>query len=691
MEIEAHGQYSHGDSGDSAGPFGSIMREYAVYTLSPEGDVVSWNVGAEEITGYSAAEVVGRNISMFYTPEQVADGRPAKLLREAAESGTCTDEGWRVRKDGNRFWAHMVTTALRAADGTLRGYARVTRDDTERHTELERSLRQFQDLFGLTPVAIGLFDGYGAVLDANSAMCELFGYRPADVVGIHAVDLVHPDDPARPEVAGAFRSGRAPEPRDVQEWSMIRADGEPLQCELRVTRSTRADGRPFWLVVFQDVTERHRVAEQWRYWATHDDITGLPNRVAVTDRFASADLDGAVVLYCDVDNFKRINESLGHEAGDELLVAVGRRLRAELPDDWLVGHPGGDEYVIVCDDAVAAGGVRAVAERVSRLLSTVVPLRGQLVHITASIGVSVGDSSSTVTDLMRFAGAAVLTAKASGRGGISVAGPELITSIDRKLRLEGELRQAIDQGSLSLAYQPIVAGDGMIIAAEALVRWHHPERGWLGPGVFLPVAEEGGLMSALDRWVLRTALGDAARWPRSPTGEPVAVSVNLGALSPADPDFAGVVEEMIAGAGIDWCRVIVELVETSLIDASPQAISAMRELTARGVQFSVDDFGVGYSSLARLKGLPVQAVKVDRSLVAGVATSEWELAVVKAVADLAGAMGCRCTAEGVETSAQADALRDIRVNAYQGWLFSGAVPSSDLVALIESGPLRPSD
>jgi EAL domain-containing protein (putative c-di-GMP-specific phosphodiesterase class I) len=267
-----------------------------------------------------------------------------------------------------------------------------------------------------------------------------------------------------------------------------------------------------------------------------------------------------------------------------------------------------------------------------------------------------------------------------------VADAALIESADQQVALECELREALARDELALHYQPVVDAQGMIRSAEALIRWPHPERGMLSPAVFLPVAEQGGLMRELDRWVLRTALREARDWV-SWDGRPVAVAVNLA--DPGDADLVAAVATAVAGSGLPWNRLVLELLETTLIGLPAATRQAMAELVGRGVRFAVDDFGTGYSSLARLKELPAQIVKLDRQFVSGVETDPADLAVARAVVDMSRAMGRVCVAEGVETATQFQVLRGLGVDAYQGWLFSRALPAPEFRALLASPPRHP--
>jgi diguanylate cyclase (GGDEF)-like protein len=471
---------------------------------------------------------------------------------------------------------------------------------------------------------------------------------------------------------------------------LLRADGDPVYCELNVSASVQDDGQRFLLVMFTDITDRRRVAEALSYRATHDELTGLPNRAAITDTLteilACGDRDIAV-LFCDIDNFKRVNDALGHDAGDELLVALARWLQDGLPPGCTAGRLSGDVFVVISSDVAAQGGISSLVATVSGLLRTATPLRGQVIRVTTAIGVAVPDASTrSAHDLMRFADAAMFEAKRTDAGHFAMANPALIESADQQVELECQLREAIARDELQLHYQPVVNPDGVILSAEALIRWEHPERGMLSPAVFLPVAERGGLMRELDRWVLRTALREARDWVAW-DGRPVAVAVNLA--DPGDSNFVATVATAVAESELPWDRLVLELVETAFVDLPGATREAMAELVERGARFAVDDFGTGYSSLARLKELPAQIVKLDGRFISGVCVDQQDFAVVRAVVDMARAMGRVCVAECVETADQFHVLRDLGVDSYQGWLFSRALPAPEFRALLMRGPLLP--
>ncbi|GAB3277524.1 bifunctional diguanylate cyclase/phosphodiesterase [Parasphingorhabdus pacifica] len=599
-----------------------------------------------------------------------------------------------LRADGEVRILRVYGALIDDAEGRtqLVGAAQDVTEQRAAVTRMERSSQRFTDLVAVTPVGIGLFDQTERLVDANDALCDLLGYRLEELRGMTAQGMTHPEERAAGLHTGTGELPAHGSRRKVPQRILIRSDGEPVYCELHISLSVQDDGTRFWLVVFQDVTERRRAAEALRYQATHDDLTGLPNRAAAKGllgrRLAGNDAAKVAVLFCDIDNFKRVNDSLGHDAGDELLVALARRLEGGLPEGSTAARLSGDEFVIICSDIDSVGGVDSLATRVSGLLRTAVPVHGQLIRVSASIGAAVPSGTcSGGDDLLRFADAAMFEAKRRGAGKVSLASPALMASADRQLHLEGQLRDALNNDGLELHYQPVVDSDGTIISAEALVRWPHPERGLLAPDAFLPVAEQGDLLRELDRWVLRTALREAAEWPTS-NGREIAVAVNLAGLVPGGSDFVDVVADTVAESGLAWNRVVLELVETALVDLPSRTRHAMGELVGRGVRFAVDDFGTGYSSLARLKDLPAQIIKVDRSFVSGVGGDASDFAVARAVVDMARAMGRECVAEGVETATQFHVLTGVGVGAFQGWLFSRAIPAADFRQLVQRGPMR---
>ena len=622
--------------------------------------------------------------------------------RELATTGRPVEAEHRVvQPDGTQRVFRCRGAALDRGGKIMIGTAQDVTEQRSTETRMMRSSQRFSDLVAIAPVGIGLFDETERLVDANEALCRLLELDLERLRGVTAARLTHPTDRAKPLLTvhdNGLRGHGNVEVRAGQRV-LVTASGKAVYCELGVTESVADDGQRFWLVVFSDVTDRRRAAERLRYQATHDELTGLPGRAAVNELLGQLlggpDADSVALLWCDVDNFKRVNDSLGHDVGDELIIALARRLERGLPPSCTPARMSGDEYVVICSDVHEVGGVEALANRVARLLRTAVPVRGQLLRVSATIGAAVPSGSDTsAADLLRFADAAMFNAKRQGAGRVSLANAELIKNANSQMLLEGQLRDAIANDGLVLHYQPVVGPDGTVLSAEALVRWPHPERGMLSPGEFLPVAEQGDMLRELDRWVLRTALCEAAKWPMlagGVLGGGPGVAVNLAGLVPGDPEFVEIVSAAVAETGIEWDRVVLELVETSLIDLPSRTREAMAELADRGVRFAVDDFGTGYSSLARLKELPAQIIKIDRAFVSGVATEAADFAVVRALVDMARAMGRSCVAEGVEIESQFHVLRSFGVEAYQGWLLSKPLPAAGVPGAAAHGPARHPD
>ncbi|HET9253612.1 MAG TPA: EAL domain-containing protein [Pseudonocardiaceae bacterium] len=666
------------------------VARIGTWEWDPGADLLVWSQEMQELCGVALRQSTYQSFLSVVHPDdrEWVDG----LLRQLViDQAPVTCEHRVLRPDGvtRIFRCHGAAIADASGGARLVGIVQDVTEQRAAETRMLRSSQRFADLVAITPVGIGIFDDNERLVDANEALCKLLGYDLETLRGMTSEALTHPRERSRRLRPQRTPHGARSESYTEPQRMLLRADGDPVYCELHVSASVQDDGQRFLLVIFTDITERRQVAEALTYRATHDELTGLPNRAAIKDTVTELLACGSdlAVLFCDITNFKRVNDALGHEAGDELLIALAQSLQDGLPEGCTAGRLHGDVFVVTCADVSAQGGIGALAARVSGLLHTTIAVRGQVIRVSAAVGVAVPDSpANTAQDLMRFADAAMFEAKRTGTGHCATADAALIASADQQVELECELREALARDELQVNYQPVVNPEGVIISAEALIRWPHPERGMLTPGVFLPVAERGGLMRELDRWVLRAALTEARDWV-SWDGRPVSVAINLA--DPGESDFVATIANAVAETGLPWERLVLELLETTLIDLPDATRQAMAELAERGARFAVDDFGTGQSSLARLKELPAQIVKLDRSFVSGVEADPSDFAVVRAVVEMAHAMDRLCVAEGVETAAQFQLLRTLGVDAYQGWLFSRAVPAAEFRALLRQGPLLP--
>jgi diguanylate cyclase (GGDEF)-like protein len=434
------------------------------------------------------------------------------------------------------------------------------------------------------------------------------------------------------------------------------------------------------------LTDARMVADAM-HQAVHDALTGLPNRTLFADRvdhaLAGAERRGGrvAVLFCDLDNFKVVNDSLGHHAGDELLILVADRLRDALRATDTVARFGGDEFGILLEDIGAdeRGAVR-VAEQIGAAFREPFRLRGGAHVVSASIGIALSsEASSSPTELVRDADAAMYRAKLRGRNGYEVFDEAMRARAVERLRVEGELRIALAEDELRVVFQPIVSlEDGLVLGAEALVRWEHPQRGLLAPGEFIGVAEESGLIVPIGEWVLATACREAATWP----GErPLMVSVNLSPRQ-VNPSLIDSVAHAVTEAGLDPDLLALEITEGVLLEESAAATGTLKALRALGVHLVLDDFGTGYSSLGYLKRLPLDGIKIDRSFIGGLGTDPDDSAIVSAIAGMAGSLGLTIIAEGVETLGQVIELRKLACQRAQGYHFGRPMPAEAFRELV---------
>jgi diguanylate cyclase (GGDEF)-like protein len=430
--------------------------------------------------------------------------------------------------------------------------------------------------------------------------------------------------------------------------------------------------------------------------ATHDSLTGLANRQAVLAR-AQAVLDGpqaeragAAVLYIDVDEFKRINDTLGHLAGDALLERVGQRIGAA-SSMGVTARPGGDEFVVVVLGPVDDGAAERVAGAITDALAVPFSLRGREVRVTASIGIARLDGATTAEEILARADAAMYTAKRAGKGLTAVFDPAMFAQLQARLELEGELRHALETAELRLEYQPIIdLATGRIVDLEALLRWDHPSGRNVGPAEFIPVAEESGLIVPLGRFVLRRALADlrALEDELGPARRPM-MSVNLSARQLGDPGLVEAVRTTLADAGIAGSSLRLEITETAMLIGLETAADTIAALRSLGASIVIDDFGTGYSALDYLKRFVVDGVKIDRSFTAGLGRPGPDEAIVTASIAFAHALGLEVTAEGIETRVQLDRLSDLGCDRGQGYLIGRSIPIEDVVGMLLTDHVGP--
>ncbi|MGH9016338.1 MAG: putative bifunctional diguanylate cyclase/phosphodiesterase [Acidimicrobiales bacterium] len=526
----------------------------------------------------------------------------------------------------------------------------------------------------------------GVILYASPATRALVGQDPADLIGRRASDLVHPDDRARvePELGELLRTAAVIEPL---QFRIAHASGIWRHAEAVVTDMRNRPAVGGYVINVRDITERKEAEELLAHQALHDPLTGLPNRLLLVDRLRTAIARGQrhdgpppVVMFLDLDRFKLVNDSLGHGAGDELLVCVADRLRSVLRAADTLSRFGGDEFVILCEGMASEEAVMALAERAMTAIDEPFVINGERFHIGVSIGVAfVDDDGPSPEELLGDADYAMYLAKArSGQGRVQLFDQTTRAVARQRVHTETALARALERDELVVFYQPIVeTATRRWVGVEALLRWQHPTRGLLPPADFLDVAEQTGLIVPIGSWVLSEACTQVQTWNRDlPADEQLAVSVNLSGRQLTEPDLAQSIALALEQAGIDprALRLVLEVTETLLPADEDEARHRLVELHELGIQLAIDDFGTGYSSLRYVRDLPISTIKIDRSFVSGLGTSDHDEAIVIAVTQLARTLGLRVVAEGVETETQFAFLSRVGCDFSQGYLFGRPQP-----------------
>ncbi len=549
------------------------------------------------------------------------------------------------------------------------------RESQQRSLDLAR--KRFEQAFQSAPTGMALVRlDDGRIVDANESLAEMLRVPADKLVGCTLREFTHPDDAraAQPHRA-RLELGIVDSYRIDQRYR--RHDGSYVWARTRVS-SAEDDGVMLAITHIEDVTEQRRAAERLRHAARHDELTGLPNRAylmsLLEERLVVSGINDVAVLFVDIDQFKTVNDSLGHAVGDELLQVVAERLRDNLPDTDVLARFGGDEFIIILE-----GPPLDLAEKLRLAVQGPIEVAGHELFVTASIGYSRNHQAGmSPNDLLRDADAAMYRAKARGRN--CVEGFEVGGHVDGMLALRtaGELRRGIERGEVVPYFQPIVdLPSGRVLGYEVLARWLHPDRGLLNPGEFLPIAEETGLMVELGTSILRDSLAQLAKWQAAGYAfANCSLSVNVATRQLVDPDFLRTVRDALAETGVPADSLWLEITETALLTDVKTATVALRDLRGLGLHLAVDDFGTGYSSLTYLKKFPVESIKIDKSFVAGLGLESEDTSIVTAVVQLGHALGLTVVAEGVESPLQLNHLRELGCDRGQGYLFSRPRPAN---------------
>ena len=672
-----------------------------IIVIDEAGVIETFNPAAEQIFGYAGHEIIGRNVSLLmpephrslhggYLKRYLETGKPQLLKTGEPAVFGVTREVFGLRKNGDSFPVALKTTEV-WIEG--RRFFIASARDISHRKQNEQDLRIAAIAFE-TQEGIMITDSAHFIIRVNHAFTGLTGYSADEAIG-KTPDLLKSERhdaafyPSMWEIIARDKYWQG------EIWSQ-RKNGDIYPIWLTTTAVTDAEGQvTHYVSVFSDITLRKMADEQIHRLAFYDPLTNLPNRSLLRDRLQLALAHSArhrthgAILFIDLDNFKILNDTKGHNIGDLLLIEVARRLHDCVRSGDTVARLGGDEFVIMLEDlsveaSSAAATAQEIGEKVLLSMSRPFTLQGFDHHSSSSIGISLFlDNMTSMDELFKYADSAMYQAKTSGRNAIRFFDPAMQAELVIRAALADDLRQALPRQELRLYYQVQVNAQGAI-GAEALLRWHHPERGMVSPIQFIPVAEETGLIVPIGAWVLQTACAQLKTWQNDPLTRHLHLAVNVSARQFRQPDFVEQVLDVLKQTGIDPFTLKLELTESLVLENISGSIAKMQVLRASGIRFSMDDFGTGQSSLTYLKRLPLEQIKIDQSFVRDITTDPSDATIVQTIIGMAGNLGLDVIAEGVETEQQRSFLAHNGCHAYQGYLFGKPVPVEVFEDLLKS-------
>jgi diguanylate cyclase (GGDEF)-like protein/PAS domain S-box-containing protein len=617
------------------------------------------------------------------------DRAAVEQLWERAQRGVAVNLVSRiVRGDSQERHINGLAEAELAEDGTVIRVVGTMQDDTDQ-IEADRVRRhaeaRFEAGFEQAGIGAGILDLHGVPIRVNAAGCAILGRPEHELINCSWDAYHHPDE---------LPVGRAMQARGVtgadkyhDERRFLRPDGSIVWTSLHLTAVHDEAGKPeYFLAQLQDITERKRMQDELVQQALHDSLTGLANRTLLTDRLTQA-LAGTRrrashlgVIFLDIDQFKVVNDSLGHSAGDDLLKQVAERIATFTRAGDTVARFGGDEFAIVCDGTSTAE-IERIAERVLALVRDTYRVADRDLNITASLGVAIADADATPESLLRDADAAMYHAKNLGRDRIELFDHQLQTQAERRLNLAPALRRALENDELSVHYQPVIdLTTGAMVSAEALLRWERPGIGSVSPVEFIPTAEDTGLIVPIGAWVLEQACHQLIQWQR--TSPSMSVAVNLSVRQILSHDIVAQVQDILLRTGVAPGSLCLELTESVFMGDVEYFVKTLTDLKNLGTRLSIDDFGTGYSSLSYLSRFPVDAVKIDRAFVDGLGTNRHDTALVAAILSMAAALDLQVTAEGVENQHQLAELKNMHCDRAQGFHLARPMPAAEMNHLV---------
>lgn len=661
------------------------LREPTI-VMDVSGYITGWNAAAQTLFGYTAAEAVGQHVLVLYADDDEDDNNPLALPDTFLEDGHAFFEVKRRKKSGEVFWAGMSLSTIRGDDGEALGFVAHLSEVTDRHCA-DELLRLQACVIENSDQGILITDARERIVFVNAAFTRITGYSATEALG-HTPDLlrsgVHTAD-FRAQVFEALQGGSPWQGEIVGK----RKSGElfPQSVSISVVRNA-AGVATHAFSIFSDISVLRASEERMRQLVNYDALTGLPNRTLLTQLVTQAIVESrrsngyGAVMVIDLYRFTHINDTLGHDVGDELLRQVAQRLRATLREGDLLARFGGDEFVAALLDIQKREHCALVSEKLLQGLKSPFHVAGHELHVSASIGIAIfPEDAMELTALCQYADVAMKRVQKSGETGFLFYSPEMNQRAKEQLRLENELRSAAPRGELLLYYQPKVSlRSGKIVGSEALIRWKHPQRGMVPPVQFIPVAEETGLILEIGAWALDEACRQVRAWQDQGIRVPP-VAVNLSARQ-FDAQLPAQIGAILDRHGVEPRLIRLEITESVLVRGIEVVKPIMNKLVAMGLALALDDFGTGYSSLSYLKKFPITTLKIDRSFVIGIPQDADDCAIAQAIVTMGQQMRQEIVAEGVETEAQMRFLRDLGCDQLQGYLFSPPVTAADFCAMV---------
>ena len=659
--------------------------------------IVRVNQAFTRMTGYTADEAVGQTPRLLESGCHDSDFY-RNMWEVIVQTGTWQGEIWDRRKNGEEYPKWLTISAVKGDDGIITHYVWAHVDITERKQSdesLKESELRFRTIIEQSPFGMA-FSRDGVTVDVNPVFQQMFGFdNVAELRGQPVVNQIAPE--CRAEVEDRISRRIRGEPtEDTYETIGLRKDGSRFPLYISAKRVELNDG-PMTFAFLIDFTERKTAEEKIQHLAFYDQLTELPNRRLLIDRLQHALASGArrgrhgALLFIDLDNFKTLNDTLGHVTGDSLLQQVAHRLASCVREDDSVARFGGDEFVVILEDLSecvleAAAQTEIVCEKILSVLNQPYQLAAHEYQCTTSIGASLFNGNQQSTDeLLKQADIAMYQAKKAGRNMLRFFDPKMQDTINARADLESQLHEAIENRQFHLYYQIQIDSSDRALGAEALIRWAHPKYGLLHPAQFIPLAEETGLILPIGKWVLETACAQLKEWQRDELTRNLILSVNISAKQFIQADFVAQIREILQRHAIAPELLELELTESMLLENIEETIAVMDTLRAVGIRFSLDDFGTGYSSLQYLKRLPLDQLKIDQSFVRDISIDNSDKAIVSTIIAMAQSFDLEVIAEGVETMEQRQLLLNKGCTHFQGYLFSEPLPIEQFESMLKHG------